>query len=63
MMTGANVRILALYTSNCCGAELIFGQPDIFSRCPQCAEVCSWKVQEKLVSLQEMEKIAEREAA
>jgi hypothetical protein len=63
MRTGENVRNLALYASSCCSAELIFGTPDIFSRCPQCAGVCFWTVEEKLVSWQELEKISEREAA
>ena len=63
MRTGEKARTLALYTSNCCHAELIFGKPDIFSCCPRCEADCSWAVEEKLVTCEELERMAEREAA
>ena len=48
---------LGLYSSDCCGAELIFDTGDEFLRCPECDRLCGWDLEEVLLSQEEFERI------
>jgi hypothetical protein len=63
MKTSEDVRTLGLYASNCCGEEIIFDTNDCFSRCPRCEGLCEWELVEDLISCDELERIAEEQAA
>lgn len=56
MKTGKTVSELGLYSSECCGAELIFDAGDTFSRCPACQHLCEWELEEKLVAVGDLER-------
>ena len=49
MKTTQPVEVLGLYTSVCCGQDLIFYHSDYFTRCPACGEPCDWRFSEKLI--------------
>jgi len=57
MKTAEPVRQLALYASACCTEEILFFVNDQFSRCPKCKRLCFWKLQEEVVSWQDMDKL------
>jgi len=49
MKTAQPVEELGLYTSGCCGRDLIFYQSDYFCRCPDCDQLCEWQFSEELI--------------
>ena len=55
MKTGETVTDLGLYVSECCSAELIFDDGDLFMNCPQCNHHCTWELEEEIVSIDEFE--------
>jgi hypothetical protein len=55
MKTSEDVRDLGLYSSDCCGEELIFDVDDTFIRCPKCEGLCLWELEERLVHPDELE--------
>jgi hypothetical protein len=57
MKTGYTVAELGLYVSKCCNAELIFDTGDRFLKCPQCSLPCAWKLEEEIVTLDELERL------
>jgi hypothetical protein len=57
MKTAETVSDLALYTSKCCSAELIFDTDDRFLRCPYCNRPCLWELEEELVTQEDFERI------
>jgi hypothetical protein len=60
--TSDEAHELGLYTSGCCGEELIFDLKDTFTRCPKCERLCTWELEETLVSPSELEPV-QRKAA
>jgi hypothetical protein len=44
MRTGEDTLKLALYASECCGAEVVFEKHDCFWRCPRCQALCNWEI-------------------
>ena len=62
MKTAEPVRQLALYASACCNDQLLFYVNDQFTRCQKCQRSCFWKIEEEVVSWQEMDNL-ELEAA
>ena len=57
MKTSETVTDLGLYTSECCNVELIFDMGDTFLRCPQCGQLCSWELEEEVLTQDEFEQI------
>jgi hypothetical protein len=55
MTTGEDVRIPALYASDCCSAELIFDKYDTFGSCPRCEGFCEWDLIEYVRSEYELD--------
>ncbi len=55
MRTGENAPELGLYISNCCDYEAIFDLNDCLTRCMKCSSLCLWDLEEKLVSMDELE--------
>jgi hypothetical protein len=53
--TSEDVRELGLYSSECCGEELVFEVDDTFTRCPKCEGLCTWELEERLVHPEELE--------
>lgn len=49
MKTAQPAQELGLYTSACCGGDLIFYRDDYFSRCPSCGQPCEWQFAENLI--------------
>jgi len=62
MKTAEPVRQLALYASACCNDQLLFYVNDQFTLCQKCQRSCFWKIEEEVVSWQEMDNL-ELEAA
>jgi len=58
MKTAQPVRELGLYTSACCGRDLIFYLSDYFSRCPDCSQLCDWQFVEKVIPWNEVGHLA-----
>ena len=58
MKTGDTVTDLGLYSSECCSAELIFDDGDLFLKCPQCDRLCLWELEEEIVPQDELEGIS-----
>jgi len=54
MKTGQDVRESGLYSSDCCGQELLFTQDDSYSRCPRCSRLCEWELVDSGISWKEM---------
>jgi len=50
MKTGDKAQGLGLYLSGCCESDAIFEIDDSFVRCPKCSALCTWELEEKLVS-------------
>jgi hypothetical protein len=48
MKTSEDVRESGLYTTDCCGEELTFGEGDTFWRCPRCQHLCRWELEFKI---------------
>jgi hypothetical protein len=53
--TSEDVRELGLYSSECCGEELVFEVDDTFTRCPKCEGLCLWELEANLVRPEELE--------
>jgi hypothetical protein len=62
MKTSEDVRELGLYSSDCCGEELIFDVNDTLIRCPKCEGLCLWAIEEILVHPDELEAEASKAA-
>ena len=58
MKTAQAVQELGLYTSNCCGWELIFYRSDYFTRCPNCSQLCDWQFAETVIPWNEVGHLA-----
>jgi len=58
METTEIVNELGLYSTNCCGTELIFDAGDVLLRCPYCKHSCYWELEEELVTMEELENMA-----
>ena len=56
MRTGDTVTDLGLYSTDCCGAEFNFDIGDTFHRCPECNHLCTWELEEELVTADEFER-------
>lgn len=63
MRTTEDVRELELYVSSCCGAALILGEDNCFSRCPRCERLCEWELVQTLISWEKMEHVSDEHAA
>ena len=57
MKTAQTVSELGLYSTECCGTELIFDFGDVFTLCPKCLHVCEWEIEELLVTTAELERL------
>ena len=57
MKTADSVSNLGLYTSKCCGAELIFDTSDQFLRCPSCDRPCRWELEAELLTQEDLERM------
>ena len=57
MKTSEEARQSGLYTSACCGEELLFGKGDTFWRCPQCQHLCDWELVKIAVSTLDLENL------
>ena len=55
MKTGETVTDLGLYANECCSEELIFDNGDQFGKCPKCQKLCTWELEEEIVSMDEFE--------
>jgi hypothetical protein len=53
--TSEDVSVMGLYSSNCCGEELIFQVNDTFTRCPKCEGLCTWELVEELILAGELD--------
>ncbi len=58
MKTAQRVQELGLYTSACCGRDLIFYRDDLFSRCPNCSQLCEWQFAENVIPWNEVGHLA-----
>ena len=56
MKTGDTVETLGLYSTDCCNMELIFEVGDTFCRCPRCENLCTWELDEELVTTKDLDK-------
>jgi len=57
MKTAARARKLGLYASACCTHEALFDINDVFSRCPKCERLCSWRLVERVFCGQELNEL------
>ena len=55
MKTADTVIDLGLYATECCSEELIFDIGDLFLRCPRCQKLCTWELEEEIVTIDEFE--------
>jgi hypothetical protein len=58
MTTAQHVPAMGLYSSACCGSDLIFYHSDVFIRCPACGKLCDWKFMEDLLPWNEVGHLA-----
>jgi hypothetical protein len=57
MKTSQDVRKSGLYSSDCCGKEMIFAENDTFIRCPKCWGLCEWDLVDPVVSWRELAEV------
>ena len=57
MRTSEEARQSGLYSSACCGEELLFASGDTLWRCPHCQRLCDWELVEIAVSESDLESL------